>query len=115
MRRQRTQRRPRWKYQKSTQEGGFLKRYDFAYAGRDTVNQIEKIAPGLIKNASSEINNIAQQRINQMISQGGREIERVLPRILRRAIEDVCSTSFQILGNFGRQQQQKLKHKILDR
>ena len=29
------------------QTGGFLNRYDFAYAGRDTVNQVGKIAPGL--------------------------------------------------------------------
>ena len=45
----------------------FLNRYDFAYVGRDTVNQLGKNAPGIIKNASSEINNIAQQRINQII------------------------------------------------
>ena len=93
MRWQRTQRRPRRKYQKRTQKGGFLNRYDFAYADRDTVNQIGKIALGLVKNANSEINNIAQQRINQIISQGGREIERVLSRILRRATEDVYQTS----------------------
>ena len=93
MRWQRTQRRPRRKYQKRTQKGGFLNRYDFAYADRDTVNQIGKIALGLVKNANSEINNIAQQRINQIISQGGREIERVLSRILTRATEDVYQTS----------------------
>ena len=48
MRWQRTQRRPRRKYQKRTQKGGFLNRYDFAYADRDTVNQIGKIALGLV-------------------------------------------------------------------
>lgn len=59
------------------------------------INQVRKIAPGLIKKkTSSEINNIAQQRINQIISQGGREIERVLPKILRGAIEDVYQTLF---------------------
>ena len=31
------------------QTGGFLSRYDFAYAGRDTVNQVGKIAPNIIK------------------------------------------------------------------
>ena len=89
MRRYRKQRKSRRKYQKRTQRGGFLNWYDFAYTGRDTDNQVGKIAPGLIKNASSEINNIAQQRINQMISQGGKEIERILPKILRGATEDV--------------------------
>ena len=76
MRRRRTQRRPRQKHQKRAWKIGFLNRYDFVYVGRDTVNQIGKIATGLIKNASSEINNIAQQRINQIISQGEKETER---------------------------------------
>ena len=80
---QRTWKRPRWKYQKRKQFGGFLNWYDFAYASRATVNQLSKIAPGLIKNTSSEINNIAQQRINQIISKGGKEIKRVLPNIFR--------------------------------
>ena len=47
------------KYRKRTQSGGFLQRYDFAYAGRDTVNQVGKTAPGTIKNASSKIKDIA--------------------------------------------------------
>ena len=115
MRRQRTQRKPRRKYRKRTQKGGFLNRYNFAYADMDTVNQVGKIAPSLIKNSSSKINNIVQQRINQIISQGSREVERVLPKILRGAIEDVYQTLFRMLGNFGRQQLQKLKNKILNR
>ena len=57
------------------------------YTGRDTMNQLGKIAPNIIKNASSEIKNIAEQRINQAISQRGKELERVVPNILRRAIE----------------------------
>ena len=52
---------------------GFLTRYNFAYADRGTVNQVGKIALRQIKNASSEINSIAQQRINQVISQGGKQ------------------------------------------
>ena len=47
-----------WK--KKTQRGSFLSRYDFTYAGRDTNNQVGKIAPGLIENASKEINNVDQ-------------------------------------------------------
>ena len=71
------------------QRGGFLNRHDFVYAGRDTVNQVGNIARELIRNASLEINNIAQQPINQVVSQGGKEIERVLPKLLREAIEDI--------------------------
>ena len=40
------------------------------------------------------MNNMAQQRINQIVSQGGKEVERVLPKILRGAIEDVYQTPF---------------------
>ena len=86
MRRYRKQRKPRRKYWKRTQKGGFLNRYDFAYAGGDTVNQVGKIAPGLIKNTSPEINNIAQQRMNEIISQGGKEVERILSKIFRRIL-----------------------------
>ena len=43
------------KRRRRRQTGGFLSRYDFAYAGRDSVNQaaynVKKIAPGLISHA----------------------------------------------------------------
>ena len=80
--------------QKTKTNRGFFNRYDFAYAGTDTVNQLGKVAPGVIKEASSQINNIAQQRIQQTISQGSKGIERILPKILRGAIEDVYQMPF---------------------
>ena len=70
------------KRRRSQQTGGFLNRYDFAYSGRDTVNQVGKIAPGIINKATSDINKIAQQRIDQAIRTGGAEIERVAPKII---------------------------------
>ena len=111
---QRPKRRPKTRSRKiyretKRQSGKFLNHYDFAYAGKDTVNQAAKVAPSMIKNAGNEINNIAKQRIDQIITQGGKEEERVLPKILRRAIEDVYQTSFRMLGNFGKQQLNKLK------
>ena len=45
--------------------------------------------------------------------QGGKEVKRVLPKILRAAIEDVHQTPFRLLGNFGKQQFNKIKRKIL--
>lgn len=45
--------------------------------------------------------------------QGGQEVERVLPKILRVAIEDVYQTPFRVLENFGKQQLQKIENKIL--
>ena len=71
------------------QTGGFLNRYDFAYAGRDVVNQVGKVAPKMMSQAPGEINKIAQQRIDQVIRSGGAEIERIAPKIIRGAMEEV--------------------------
>ena len=79
-----------------------MNRYDSAYVGRNTVNQVAKVAPGVIKAATNAINNITQERINQIISQGGKEVGRVLPKILRGAIEYVYQIPFRLLGNFGK-------------
>ena len=68
----------------------------------------------MIKNAGNKINNIAKERINQIITQGEKEVDRVLPKILRSAIEDVYQTQFRMLGNFGKQQLNKLKRNILN-
>ena len=94
------------------QVSGFLNSYYFAYAGRDTVNQVGKIAPGIINKATSDINKIAQQRIDQAIKTGGAEVGRTAPKIIRRAIEDIYKTPFRLLGNFGKKQLQKMKGKL---
>ena len=78
------------------------------------VNQAAKVAPGVIKVATNDINAIATDRINQVISQSGKEMERVLPKILRGAIENVYQTLFMLLRNFGKQQFSKIKRKILN-
>ena len=98
---------------RSHQRGGFLNRYDFAYVRRDVANQAGKIASEIIKQATGEIDKKAQNRINQVIKLGGTEVERVLPKIIRGAIEDVYKTPFRLLGNFGKQQFSKTKRKIL--
>ena len=94
------------------QTGGFLNRYDFAYAGRDTINHVGKIAPGIINKATSDINKIAQQRIDQAIRTGRAEIECVAPKIIRGAIEEVYKTLFRLLGNLRKKQFQKIKRKL---
>ena len=94
------------------QTGGFLNRYDFAYAGRDTVNQVGKAAPKITLQATREIDKIAKQRINQIIRSGSSEIERVAPKIIRGAIEEVYKTPFRLLGNLGKKQFQKIKRKL---
>ena len=94
------------------QTGGFLNCYDFAYAGRDSFNQVGEIAPNIIKQATGEINKIAQQRIDQAIRSGRSEIERIAPKIIRGAIEEVHKTPFRLLGNLGKRQFQKVKKKL---
>ena len=94
------------------QTGGFLNMYDFAYAGRDVVNQAGKVAPKLINQATGEINKIAQQRIDQVIRSGRAEIERVAPKIIKGVIEEVYKTPFRLLGNLGKKQFQKIKRKL---
>ena len=94
------------------QTGGFLSRYDFAYAGRDVVNQAGKVAPGIISKATADINKIAKQRIDQVIRNGGAELERVAPKIIRGAIEEVYKTPFRLLGNLGKKQFQKIKRRL---
>ena len=120
MRRQKTKRKKSYYRKRSCtnqkrkrQRGGFLNRYDFAYADRDTVDQAAKVAPGVIEAATNDVNNIVEQRINQIVSKGGAEVERVLPKILRGAIEDLYQTPFRLLENFGKQQFNKIKRKIL--
>ena len=94
------------------QTGGFLNRYDFAYAGRDTVNQVGKIALGIISKATADINKLAKERIDQVIRTGKAEIERVPPKIIRGAIEEVYKTSFRMLGNLGKKHFQEIKRRL---
>ena len=72
---------------KSQQRGGFFNRYDFAYAGRDTVNQVFKnlnnTTPKLIIQTSKEVDKIAEARIRQVINDGGQQIQTIAPQIIR--------------------------------
>ena len=64
------------------------------------VNQVAKVTPGVIKATTNNINAIATDRINQVISEGGREMERVLPKLLRGANEGMYQTPFRLIGKF---------------
>ena len=88
------------------QRGGFLNRYDFAYANRVTVNQamkgLDTLAPKLINQASKEIDKIVEARIRQVINSSGQQIQKIAPQVVRGAIEDVFKTSFRLLGKLWR-------------
>ena len=90
----------------------FLNRYDFAYAGRDVVNQAGKVAPKFISQATGEINKIAQQRIHKVVRFHRAKIERVAPKNIRGAIEEVYRAPFRLLGNLGQKHFQKIKRKL---
>lgn len=83
------------------------------YARRDTVNQAAKVTFGVIKAATNDMNKIAEQRINQIINQGGKGLERVLPKILRGGIKDIYQTPFRLLGDFGTKTFNNIKRKTL--
>ena len=103
---------------KRQQRGGFLNRYDFAYATRDAVKQafknLKNTAPKLINQKSKEVDKIAQaRRIRQVINDGGQQIQNIAPQTIHEAIEDIYKTSFRLLGKFGKQKFSELKRKFL--
>ena len=80
--------------------------------GRDVVNQVGKVAPKMITQATEEINKIAQDRIDGIVRWGGAKIERVAPKIIKGAIEEVNKTPFRLLGDLGKKLFQKIKRKL---
>ena len=104
------------RYRSRKQGEGFLSRYDFAYAGRDSVNQaahhVKKIAPELtdktfdrvrdlapqvIRKTSRELDAIAARGINQLTYNTGREVQRIAPGLIKGAIEEFYKTPFRLL------------------
>ena len=100
----------KWKWK---QKDGWLNRYDFAYAGRDTintgVNAVNRIAPGFVKEASREVDLVAEKIIRQFIQEGGTEVKRVATIIIKNAIEEIYKTPFRLLGNFGKKKYLQMK------
>ena len=94
------------------QRGGFLNRYDFAYAGRDTVNQatknLDKLAPKLIDQlmtkATTGLDNISAKRAEQ--------IKQIAPGLIKGAVEELYKTPFHLLGNMGRKKYKLLQKKV---
>ena len=113
----RSRRKKRKRKRKKKQKGGWLNRYDFAYAGRDSVNQaaynMKKITPNLIIQSSKELDAIASRRINQLTSNTANEIKRIAPGLIRGAIEEAYKTPFRLLGNFGTNKYKQLKKKFI--
>ena len=76
------------------------------YSGRDVVNQafknLDQRSPALIKDLTGELNNVLEQRIHQVITEGGEQLKLVGPQLLKGAIEGAYKTPFKLLGNPGK-------------
>ena len=98
------------------QRGGFLNRSDFAFFGRDTVNQamkgLDMLAPKVTGQASKEIDKIAEARIRQATNDGSQQIQKITPQIIRGVIKDVYKTPVRLLGKLGKQKFSQLKRKL---
>ena len=99
-------RKKQYKRHKKWQRGGFLNRHDFAYAGRDMLNQamdgLAALAPKVIKQATGQADQTAQRRIQQIVNQEGQKVETIVPKIIKGATEEVFKTPFRLLGRFGK-------------
>ena len=73
---------------------------------------LDTLAPKVIVQASKEIDKITEARIRQAINDGGQQIQKIAPQIIRGAIEDVYKTSFRLLGNLGKKKFAQVKRKI---
>ena len=66
----------------------------------------------MIGQASNEIGKITEARIRQAINDGGQQIQKIAPQIIRGVTEDVYKTPFMLLGNLGKKKFAQLKRKI---
>ena len=105
------------------QRGGFLNRYDFAYAGGNTVNQAAKhlvtLAPKLINQlmskATTGLDNITAKRVEQISRETGQTLKQTAPGLITAAIEELYKTPFRFLGNLGRKKHKALKKKVFNK
>ena len=66
------------------------------------MNTIKRLDPSLIENATKKIGKATENDIAQIIGKSGKELERVTPVILKKAIEKLHKTSFRRLGKLSR-------------
>ena len=76
------------------------------------IKGLESLAPKLIGQTSRQIDKIAEARIKQIINDGGQQVQKIAPQIIRGAIKDVHKTPFMLLGNFGNKRFRQLKRKL---
>ena len=111
------------RYRRKTQRGGLLRRYDFACASRDAVNQAAKhlntLGPKLITQIMNEATNgldkVTARRVEQLSRETGETLKKIAPQLIRNAIVELYKTPFRLLGKLGRQKYKELKRNVFNR
>ena len=95
------------KYRRKRQRG-FLNRYDFAYAGRDTVNQASKqlnaLAPKLLEQLTTGLDKVSEKRVKQL--------EQIAPGLIKGAIEELYKAPFHLLKKAGEKKYDSIKKNV---
>ena len=73
---------------------------------------LDALAPKIIKQPTGQADQIVQRRIQQFINQGGQQVEKIAPKIIKGAIEEVYKKPFRLLGRFGKKQLYRIGRKI---
>ena len=73
---------------------------------------LNTIAPKLIQQTMNQVDQIAQQRIQKILNQGGKKVERIAPKIIKGTTQEVYKTPFRLLGQFGKKNFAQVKRKI---
>ena len=96
------------RYRRKRQRGGFLNRYDFAYAGRDTVNQVSKqlnaLALKLLDQLTTGLDKVSANRVNQL--------KQMTPGLIKGAVEELYKTPFCLLEKAGKKKYDSIKKKL---
>ena len=66
------------------------------------LTSIKITAPELINATENKENEIAEKRIEQITNRCGKEVERVVPKIVEGAIEEFCKALFCLPKDFDR-------------
>ena len=101
------------KHGRKRQRGGFLNRYDFAYAGRDTVNQASKHLNVLAPKLVDQITNRAKTGLDKISATRIEQIKQIAPGLIKGAVEELYKTPFRLLGNMGKKKYNVLKKRYL--
>ena len=80
------------------QKSVWLNKYNSTFAVDGTINNgltiLKRVATNLIETTGNKIDKVAQKRIAQVITQGGRGVESAAPKMIRNAIEELSKHLF---------------------